>query len=158
MALHQAAEKGFTDAAAYDAHRPSYPAGATDRFLARLDLKGLAGASVIDLAAGTGKLTEVLAARPESFSVLAVEPHAGMRAELERKALARVDARDGFAEKIPASDGWADAVVVAQAFHWFATREALREIARVVKPQGTLGLIWNIEECESADTLSARQS
>lgn len=150
MALHQSAQNGFSDAASYDTHRPSYPDAAVDRFLNHLELAHLTGASVVDLAAGTGKLTESLASRPEGFSVLAVEPHAGMRGELERKNLPRVETRDGFAEKIPAVDEWADAVVVGQAFHWFATREALEDIARVLKPQGTLGLIWNVEECELA--------
>jgi ubiquinone/menaquinone biosynthesis C-methylase UbiE len=148
MALHQSAQNGFSDAASYDTHRPSYPAVAVDKFLGHLGLAKLTGASVIDLAAGTGKLTQSLTARPEDFSILAVEPHEEMRGELERKSLPRVDARDGFAEKIPASDEWADSVVAGQAFHWFATTEALGEIARVLKPQGTLGVIWNVEECE----------
>ncbi|KAH6682320.1 methyltransferase [Plectosphaerella plurivora] len=148
MALHQSAQNGFSDAASYDTHRPSYPDVAVDRFLKHLGVAQLPGANVLDLAAGTGKLTESLAARPEAFSILAVEPHAGMRGELERKSLSRVETRDGFAEKIPAADGWADAVVAGQAFHWFATREALAEIARVLKPQGVLGVIWNVEECE----------
>jgi ubiquinone/menaquinone biosynthesis C-methylase UbiE len=148
MALHQSAQNGFSDAVSYDTHRPSYPSVAVDKFLGHLGLAKLTGASVIDLAAGTGKLTQSLTARPEDFSILAVEPHQGMRGELERKSLPRVDARDGFAEKIPAPDGWADSVVAGQAFHWFATTEALGEIARVLKPQGTLGVIWNVEECE----------
>ncbi|KAH7359397.1 methyltransferase domain-containing protein [Plectosphaerella cucumerina] len=146
MALHQSAQNGFSDAASYDTHRPSYPSVAVDKFLGHLGLAKLTGASVIDLAAGTGKLTQSLTARPEDFSILAVEPHKGMRGELERKSLPRVDARDGFAEKIPAPDEWADSVVAGQAFHWFATTEALGEIARVLKPQGTLGVIWNVEE------------
>ncbi|OLN95943.1 putative methyltransferase C25B8.09 [Colletotrichum chlorophyti] len=144
--LHQSATKGFADAASYDAHRPSYPPDATQRFLEHLRVAGVAGARLLDLAAGTGKMTEVLAARSEGFEVVAVEPHAGMRAELERKGLPSVEVKDGFAAKLPLGEEWGDAAVVAQAFHWFATPESLKEIHRVLKPTAVLGLIWNIED------------
>ncbi|KAF0326218.1 putative methyltransferase [Colletotrichum sp. SAR11_59] len=138
--------KGFSDAASYDAYRPSYPPEATQRFLSHLKIADFAHANVLDLAAGTGKLTEVLAARHESFNVVAVEPHAEMRAELERKALKGTVVRDGFAAKVPLEEEWGDACVVGQAFHWFANEDALKEIHRVLRPTAVLGLIWNIED------------
>jgi SAM-dependent methyltransferase len=98
---------------------------------------------VVDLAAGTGKLTEVLVAA--GADVVAVEPLANMRAELER-ALPSVRALDGAAERIPLPDGSADAVLVGQAFHWFDEGPALAEIARVLVPGGALGLVWNLRD------------
>jgi SAM-dependent methyltransferase len=99
------------------------------------------GATVLDLAAGTGKLTRSLRA---AFDVrlLAVEPSAGMRGEFLR-AVPSVPILDGTAERIPLGDGVVDAVVVGQAFHWFEPDKALREIARVLRPRGGLALIWN---------------
>ncbi|KAL2881535.1 hypothetical protein SGCOL_003102 [Colletotrichum sp. CLE4] len=144
--LHQGASKGFADAATYDAYRPSYPPEATQRFLEHLRLADVPHAKILDLAAGTGKMTEVLAARHEGFEIVAVEPHEGMRAELERKGLRGVDVRDGFAARLPLGEEWGDGAVVAQAFHWFATAESLKEIHRVLKPTAVLGFIWNIED------------
>ncbi|KAK2065304.1 methyltransferase domain-containing protein [Colletotrichum caudatum] len=144
--LHQSAAKGFADAATYDAYRPSYTPEATQNFLSHLRLADVPHARVLDLAAGTGKMTEVLAARHEGFEVVAVEPHEGMRAELERKGLPGVEVKDGFAAKLPLGEEWADGAIVAQAFHWFATKEALKEIHRVLKPTAVLGVIWNIED------------
>ncbi|GJN68464.1 hypothetical protein PLICBS_002507 [Purpureocillium lilacinum] len=154
--VDQAAAKGFDDAAAYDLHRPSYPPRAVDALLAHLGVAGAGAHRVVDLAAGTGKFTELLAARRregegdgegEGLEVVAVEPVAKMRRELEAKRLAGVTARDGLATRMEGvEDGWADAVVAAQSFHWFAHEEALREIRRVLKPGGKLGVIWNIEE------------
>ncbi|KAF9876438.1 hypothetical protein CkaCkLH20_05846 [Colletotrichum karsti] len=138
--------KGFADAATYDAYRPSYPPEAVQRFLTHLRIADFAHANVLDLAAGTGKLTEVLAARHEGFEIAAVEPHAEMRAELERKALRGTRVLDGFAAKVPLEEEWGDACVVGQAFHWFANEDALKEIHRVLKPTAVLGLIWNIED------------
>lgn len=112
--LHQGATKGFADAASYDAYRPSYSPEATQRFLSHLRIADVPHAKVLDLAAGTGKMTEVLAARHEGFDVVAVEPHGDMRAALERKALRGVDVRDGFAAKLPLGEEWGDAAVVAQ--------------------------------------------
>lgn len=112
--LHQGATKGFADAATYDAYRPSYPPGATQRFLSHLRLADVPHARVLDLAAGTGKMTEVLAARHEGFEVVAVEPHEGMRAELERKGLSGVEVKDGFASRLPLDEEWGDGAIVAQ--------------------------------------------
>ncbi|EXF78450.1 methyltransferase, partial [Colletotrichum fioriniae PJ7] len=106
--LHQGASKGFADAATYDAYRPSYPPAATQKFLEHLRLADVPHAKILDLAAGTGKMTEVLAARHEGFEVVAVEPHEGMRAELEKKGLRGVEVKDGFAAKLPLGEEWGD--------------------------------------------------
>lgn len=97
-------------------------------------------ATVLDLAAGTGKLTRVLARR--YARVIAVEPLAALRAIVEREAPAAV-ALDGRAEAIPLGDAAVDAVFVAQAFHWFANHEAVAEIARVLRPGGVLAILSN---------------
>jgi SAM-dependent methyltransferase len=96
---------------------------------------------VLDLAAGTGKLTASLAAR--GHDVTAVEPLPGMRARLAAD-LPGVRALEGRAERIPAADGAFDVVCVAQAFHWFEPRPALDELARVLVPGGLLVLLWNL--------------
>lgn len=122
-------------AAAYAAHRPGYPADAVDWALG-----GRTG-DVLDLGAGTGKLTEALAARP-GVRVVAVEPDPAMLAEL-RRALPGVDARRGSAEAIPLPDAAVDAVLVGQALHWFDLDRALPEIVRVLRPGGVLAGLWN---------------
>jgi SAM-dependent methyltransferase len=76
-------------------------------------------------------------------TVVAVEPVAEMRA-----LIAGVEAVDGRADAMPFADEWADAVTVAQAFHWFANEESLREIHRVLEPGGGLGLIWNMRDLD----------
>jgi SAM-dependent methyltransferase len=131
--VHRAAAVGFARSAqAYERGRPSYPDAAVDRLVA-----ALLGTEVIDLAAGTGKLTRALVAR--GLDVTAVEPVAEMRAAIAPPA--RV--LDGTAEAIPLPDASADAVTVAQAFHWFDGERALAEIHRVLRPGGVLALIWN---------------
>jgi SAM-dependent methyltransferase len=95
---------------------------------------------VVDLAAGTGKLTQQLV--PTAATVIAVEPLDEMRAKLEQ-ALPDVGALSGTAESMPLPGASADAVTVGQAFHWFDVDAALAEIHRVLRPGGTLALIWN---------------
>jgi SAM-dependent methyltransferase len=129
---------GFGLAAdAYERGRPDYPAAAIDWLADRFDLRP--GRTVIDLAAGTGKLTRLLV--PTGADVIAVEPIAEMRAKIE-------DARvlEGTAEAIPLADASVDAVTVGQAFHWFRTDEALAEIHRVLRPGGGLALVWNMRD------------
>lgn len=120
------------DALAYERSHPGYPAEAVDALVAALP-----GRDVIDLAAGTGKLTRDLLAR--GLHVVAVEPLAERRAAIEPPA--RV--LDGTAEAIPLQAGSTDAVALAQAFHWFAGPAALAEIHRVLRPGGVLALLWN---------------
>ena len=98
------------------------------------------GRTVVDLAAGTGKLTRLLV--PTGATVVAVEPLASMREQLGA-AVPGVDVLKGTAEAIPLGDASTDAVTVAQAFHWFRADEALAELARVLRPGGGLGLVWN---------------
>lgn len=114
MPLHPVAERGFAAASLYNRHRPSYPASAVTNLIRNLKVEGLRGARIIDLAAGTGKFTELLAARDEGFEILAIEPHRGMRAELEEKKLRRVKVLEGEAGGIGVDGGSADAVVCAQ--------------------------------------------
>jgi ubiquinone/menaquinone biosynthesis C-methylase UbiE len=121
----------------YEAARPSYP----DELLELLPVPG--GATVLDLAAGTGKLTRVLVRH--YAHVIAVEPLDGMRAVLER-VVPEAEALAGRAEAIPLADASVDAVFAAQAFHWFATEDAVAEIARVLRPGGIFADVWNHTE------------
>ena len=135
--LHPATH-GFELAAdAYERGRPDYPADAVAFLVERLDLRP--GRTVVDLAAGTGKLTRLLV--PTGADVIAVEPIAAMRAKI---GSARV--LDGTAEAIPLPDASVDAVTVAQAFHWFRADVALREIHRVLRPGSGLALVWNVRD------------
>jgi len=118
----------------YERTRPDYP----DAVLGVLALG--AEATVVDVGAGTGKLTRVLARR--YARVLAVEPLDGMRAILERVVPA-AEAHAGSAEELPLADASVDGVFAAQAFHWFANDQAVAEFARVLRPGGVLALIWN---------------
>jgi SAM-dependent methyltransferase len=138
--LHPAT-RGFTAAGIYEHGRPDYPASAIARIAEAFDLRG--GRTVLDLAAGTGKLTRLLV--PVGASVLAVEPLAEMRAELEQR-VPGITVLDGSAEAIPVADGTVDAVTVAQAFHWFDSQRALHEIHRVLTPAGGLALVWNMRD------------
>jgi SAM-dependent methyltransferase len=145
--VHPTAWQGFTrSAAAYERARPDYPAVALEWLLDRLGVAG--GGVLLDLAAGTGKLTRPLLAA--GAEVIAVEPVAEMRSALPAEA--RV--LDGLAERIPLPAGAVDAVTVGQAFHWFDGEPALAEIHRVLRAEGALGLIWNRRRM--ADPLNQR--
>jgi SAM-dependent methyltransferase len=133
---HEELARSF-DAAApvYARGRPGYPGQALDWVLP-------AGArQVLDLGAGTGKLTAQLVER--GLDVAAVEPSDRMRAELESELGERVSAFPGRAEEIPLPDRSVDAVLVAQAWHWVDPAVAIPEVARVLRPGGRLGLLWN---------------
>jgi SAM-dependent methyltransferase len=127
--------RSFGSAAAdYELGRPGWPVEA-------VDAPGLPPeATVVDLAAGTGKLTRVLVERFER--VIAVEPLDEMRAMLE-ELVPDAEALAGEAESIPLADASVDAVFVAEAFHWFGGAPAVAEIARVLRLNGTLVLMWN---------------
>jgi SAM-dependent methyltransferase len=122
----------------YDDVRPEYAPEALERAQEVLGLT--ASSRVVDLAAGSGKLTRSLANRFEE--VVAVEPNDEMRAVLAgRSAGIRVLA--GTAERMPLPDDSADAVFVGDAFHWFDGKAAVAELARVVRPGGGVALLWN---------------
>jgi SAM-dependent methyltransferase len=123
-------------AAAYERGRPGYPPAAVDFLAARLRLGP--GRTVVDVAAGTGKLTRPLLTT--GAEVVAVEPVAEMRAALPAAAAPMA----GTAEAIPLADGSVHAVTVGQAFHWFDGEAALAEIHRVLRPEGLLALFWNV--------------
>ena len=134
--------RSFDDVAElYERVRPSYPEEAVDWLVRRLGLD--AGSTVLDLGAGTGKLSAAFARRVAR--VIAVEPGPAMLAQL-RRALPEAEAVLGAAEAIPVGDAAVDAVVCGQSFHWFRMDEALREIRRVLRAGGGLGLIWNVRD------------
>jgi SAM-dependent methyltransferase len=140
--IHAAAAVGFERSAdRYERGRPSYPADAVSTLVDALEIGP--ERQLLDLGAGTGKLTRLLV--PTGARIIAVEPVPAMRAALERTC-PDVTVLDGSAEAIPVRDRSIDAVVVAQAFHWFDADAALREIARVLRDRGALGLIWNVRD------------
>jgi SAM-dependent methyltransferase len=140
---------------AYERSRPGYPDDAV------VWLVGAEPCDVIELGAGTGKLTRSLVAL--GHRVTAVEPLAEMRQHL-RVAAPAVAVLEGSAEAIPTGDGSTDVVVCAQAFHWFDHPIALREIARVLRPGGRLALVWNTRDdrvpwvAQLSDTVMGRET
>jgi len=130
-------------AAEYDRGRPGYAPEAVDHMVAVLRIHP--SSRVLDLAAGTGKLTRVL--EPSGAQLVAVEPVEGMRNRLVA-ALPGVKVLDGHAESLPLEDAAVDAAVVGQAFHWFDPGPALAEMHRVMAPGGHLALVWNRWERE----------
>jgi SAM-dependent methyltransferase len=126
-----------SEAAAYERGRPSYPPEAIDWLLPE-------GAhDVLDLGAGTGKLTTRLVER--GLDVIAVDPIPEML-ELLSNSLPDTPALLGTAEEIPLADNSVDAVLVAQAWHWFDPERAVKEVSRVLRPGGRLGLVWNTRD------------
>ena len=141
-AMHDLAARGFSAAAdAYERSRPDYPAAAIAQLIERLHLQP--GRIVIDVGAGTGKLTRLLT--PTGARVLALEPLPAMREKLGATS-PDSEPLDGTAEAVPLPDSSVDAAVCAQAFHWFEQERALQEIHRVLRPDGWLVLIWNVRD------------
>jgi SAM-dependent methyltransferase len=135
---HEAHANSFGPVAdIYDRGRPSYPGAALDWLLPT------GSPRVIDLGAGTGKLTRALHDR--GLPVTAVEPSPGMLAQLGR-SVPGVPAVQGSAESIPLPSSSFDAVLVAQAWHWVDPARAVPEVARVLAPGGRLGLLWNVRD------------
>ncbi len=154
--VHPTAAEGFTRGAqTYARGRPDFPREALG-WLAH-DLRLGPGTVAVDLGAGTGKFTRLLS--HTGAEVIAIEPVAAMLAELAA-AQSGVRALRASAQELPLADGSVDAVLCAQAFHWFATPAALAEIHRVLKPGGVLGLIWNVgdESVPWVDALKRIQS
>lgn len=129
-------------AGAYARRRPDYPASAVHWCVAPLG-REIADLRVLDLGAGTGKLTAQLAGL--GADVTAVDPDEAMLGELRRQ-LPSVRVLYGTAEAIPLPDGSVDTVLCGQSLHWFDLRRALPEIARVLVPGGTLGALWNSDD------------
>ena len=138
--MHPVAAAGFASAAdVYERARPSYPEEAVAWMAERTGLA--AGQTVVDVGAGTGKLTRLLPMT--GARVIAVEPVAEMRAKLDG-----FEALDGTAESLPLEDASADVVTVAQALHWFDLDRALPELHRVLRPGGHLALFWNSRDLD----------
>ncbi|ALX66888.1 class I SAM-dependent methyltransferase [Microbacterium sp. XT11] len=132
---HETLARSFEGIGAeYDRFRPGFPDGALHAVLPERVGR------VLDLGAGTGKFTRLLV--PWADEVVAVEPSHAMLGVLRDK-VAGVVTYQGGAENIPLADASVDAVTVAQAFHWFDRDAACAEIARVLRADGVLGLIWN---------------
>ena len=142
MPVHDVAARGFGSAAReYERGRPGYPDEVAE--LLRSELGVGPGRSVLDVGAGTGKFTRLLART--GASVLALEPVEAMRTQL-RAALPEIGLVGGSAEEIELRDGGVDVVTVATAFHWFDGARALAEFRRVLAPGGGLAIVWNARD------------
>jgi len=145
--VHAAAATGFENqAAVYEKTRPSYPPSVVE-YVVEL-VRGHKRAQdtpspVLDLAAGGGKFTRLLATQP-GLELSAVEPVAAMR-NVFKQVLPTVPCLEGTADAIPFGDAHFEAVTVAQAFHWISTLESLQDIHRVLRPKSALVLLWNME-------------
>jgi SAM-dependent methyltransferase len=124
---------GFADD--YDHYRPTYPRAAVEWALGTTPLR------VGDLGAGTGSMSRLLA--DCGHDVIAIEPDPRMRRSLEQAPDPRITVRAGSAESIPVADGTLDALVAAASFHWFDLPKALPEMARALRPGGTVAIAWN---------------
>ena len=126
---------------AYERSRPDYPEPAIRYLVQALEIGS--DSAILDLAAGTGKLTRRLV--PVAGVVFAVEPDRAMRDVLSEQ-VPEAEIREGTAESIPLSDESVESVTVAQAFQWFRGPSALHEIGRVLRSSGRIGLIWNVRD------------
>ena len=118
--LHRLVQDGFASAMTYDAYRPSYPVELVNKMLDKIGVSNAPQARILEIGAGTGKLTEQLVNHERSFEIIAVEPHFHMRQLLDSKQLAGVKVLNCTAANLEGVEqGWADAVVVAQVrFHF----------------------------------------
>lgn len=140
MAKEAPADAFGNSAREYELGRPRWPEELIDRVAGELELGS--DATVLDLGAGTGKLTRDLV--PRFGRVIAVEPDDAMRAVLE-EGVPEAESLAGSAEAIPLPDASVDAVFTAEAFHWYASDESVGEIVRVLRPRGGLVILWNLD-------------
>jgi SAM-dependent methyltransferase len=140
MSVDRATSFG-AEAANYEAGRPEYPFDAVAWMLERMSA---ASRRIVDVGAGTGKLTRVLVHAPGA-EVVAVDPDAAMLVSL-RQSVPGVPTFQGSAERMPLPDASVDAAVLGQAWHWVEPIAASEELGRVMRPGGVLGLIWNIRD------------
>jgi ubiquinone/menaquinone biosynthesis C-methylase UbiE len=139
MPVHEVAQRGFgSEAETYDRSRPTYPPDALAWLIEHLRI--IPDRVIADVAAGTGKMTRLL--EPTGATLVAVEPVEGMWQVLRRTA-PTVPVIASTAEALAFADESLDAIVVAQAFHWFDADAAAQEARRVLRRGGRLGLIWN---------------
>ncbi|OZF49955.1 class I SAM-dependent methyltransferase [Rhodococcus sp. 14-1411-2a] len=131
-----------TVADVYESARPEYPSAAVEWLLEPV-LEVGRRPLVADVGAGTGKLTRIIVAA--GCDAVAVDPDPAMLDAL-RDAVPGVSAHVGTAESLPLEDGSVDAVLLGQAWHWVEPVAASREIGRILRPGGTLGLIWNLRD------------
>lgn len=149
MSAHKTAIKSFdANHATYDVFRPSFGPQLVDQFL--VDLKLASGGKfhtekkILEIASGTGKFTKNLVDHGWGENLEVVEPSEGMLKTFTTN-FPQVKSHHGSSYKLPIADLSVDAVIVAQGFHWFSDRASIAEIHRVLKPSGTLGLIWNFD-------------
>jgi SAM-dependent methyltransferase len=145
VSLHPLAERFASVADQYERGRPEYAPAAVGAMMAELRLQP--GSAVLDLAAGTGKLTRALLAA--GLDVVAVEPQGALR-DLLAANIGSDRVHEGLAEAIPLKDASVDAVAIADAFHWFDQRAALEEIHRVLRPGGGLAVLSTIPDWRGA--------
>jgi SAM-dependent methyltransferase len=140
--LHPSAAIGFQRGVdEYERGRPDFPTDAIDMLHGWLGL--VRGRTLLELGAGTGKLTAMLA--PSGVRVVAIEPVAAMREALARN-VPNIQIVDGLAEELPLEADSIDAAVAAQAFHWFDGDRVLHELSRVLRRDGRLALVWNVRD------------
>ena len=139
QSLHPAAQQGFSAAAElYQQVRPDYPADLSPWLAETLSLP--VDADLVDLGTGTGKFIPYL--RPLSSHIIAIDPVPEMLAQL-KLAHPDIHTLEGMSHQLPLPDHSVNAVFCAQSFHWFSNLETLKELDRVLKPQGFLVLVWN---------------
>lgn len=146
--VHEVARRGFeAQVESYDKGRPDYPNDAVEEACAfgGLNTSSEERRRVLEVGAGTGKLTRTLVQYVDRRGIVAIEPADAMRAKFHEN-FADIEIMDAVVTKLPFEDGTFDAIFVGQAFHWFANEAALQEMARVLKVGGTLCLIWNLED------------
>ncbi|KAK6463288.1 methyltransferase [Scheffersomyces coipomensis] len=145
----------------YDTFRPSFVPQLVDPFLVSLGLgkkvddkfKFDTNKTIVEIAAGTGKFTKNLIDHGWKDNLIIVEPSQGMLTSFKKNFPQIKNVHQASSYKIPLQDNTADSIIIAQGYHWFSDQDSLKEISRVLKPNGTLGLIWNFDyQTSSQDT------